>query len=447
MKLYTTIIISFFTLTSCSELIDIDAPKHQLSPEQVYGDSTTVSSLLANTYALVERTVEVNISGNMGLYTDDFSYTGLTTLQIEFWNSRLSLDNIGVLNVWKNLYAIIYQCNDLLKHIEDVPISDQQKTSVKGQCLFLRAFSYYFLVNLFERVPLVLDTEVNENRLIAQSDPEEIYAIIIKDLLKAKAMLLPEDQNIYANSEACSALLAKLALQVNDWESALEESSFVINSGKYILEEVDKVFYYDSKETILQFWTKEGYVSSAIFYIPDSESEISSTVLTDNLYDSFDKGDLRKLHWIGTNEVTTSGEVNRYHFPYKYKNRSLTEVNQEYLIAVRLGELYLLRAEALFHLGRVDEAMADVNTIRTRAGLAAVSASDTETGLTILEEEWRKELFGEWGMRFINLKRQGKLNQIIGNLKPTWTSSAKNLPIPQNELMYNPNLKQNPGYN
>uniref|UniRef100_F4C136 RagB/SusD domain-containing protein n=1 Tax=Sphingobacterium sp. (strain 21) TaxID=743722 RepID=F4C136_SPHS2 len=447
MKQHVFIILLSFSITGCSKLIDIDTPKNQLSADGAYADSAAVTALLANTYALLEKTVEPNLTRNLGLYADDLSFTQTTTQQTEFWNSTVSPDNSSNLNIWKNLYAVIYQCNDLLTQIEPSPISDSKKRSIKGQCFFLRALCYYFLVNLYQNVPLILHTNVNENRTINQSEPSEIYQAIISDLLEAKDHLKGEDQNIYATIWAVSALLAKTAFNLKDWKTVIDETTFVINSGRYTLESVSSVFHVDSKETVLQFWTQEGFITSATSLIPASATVVPSTLITDELYDVFDDNDLRKLQWIGTNVVTTNDEATSYHFPYKYKNRSMMDSHRECLVSIRLAEVYLLRAEAFLYLGEIAEAMADLNRIRERAGLQVLNTTDPEEVFSLLEKECRKELFAEWGIRFISLKRTGRLDEVLGKAKPTWTPDAKNLPVPQNELMYNSNLKQNPGYN
>jgi SusD family. len=433
----------------CDKLIDVGAPKNQLSPDQVFSDSSAVSALLANTYALFERTVEVNISRNMALYADELGFTQTTTQQVEFWNSVVSPDNSANLNIWRYLYAIIYQCNDLLAQLPSSSISVDQQQAVAGQAKFLRAFSYFYLVNFYQNVPLVLSIDVNTNRIIPQSDQSLVYDQILADLREAKTILgttATEGQNTRANGWSVAAMLAKVYFAIGEWEMAVSEATEIINSGRYRLEDLDRVFLTDSRETILQFWTQDGFVTSATSLVPSSATVLPSTLVTDVLYETFETSDLRRSQWIGTNVVTTNGIADSYHFPYKYRNRSAAGSMQEHLVAIRLGELYLIRAEAYANLNRIDKATADLNTIRNRAGLSNLSANDSETALNLLADEFQREMFVEWGARFINLKRMRKLDEVIGGLKSTWKPYAENLPIPQNELLYNPNLIQNNGY-
>src|SRR5690606_4010611 len=106
------------------------------------------------------------------------------------------------------------------------------------------------------------------------------------------------------------------------WEMAVSEATEIINSGRYRLEDLDRVFLTDSRETILQFWTQDGFVTSATSLVPSSATVLPSTLVTDVLYETFETSDLRRSQWIGTNVVTTNGIADSYHFPYKYRNRS-----------------------------------------------------------------------------------------------------------------------------
>ncbi|RYF79106.1 MAG: RagB/SusD family nutrient uptake outer membrane protein, partial [Chitinophagaceae bacterium] len=112
----------------------------------------------------------------------------------------------------------------------------------------------------------------------------------------------------------------------------------------------------------------------------------------------------------------------------------------------RTAEMYLIRAEALamLNLG----GLTDLNTLRASRG----AATGAETGaalLTAIQTERRKELFIE-GHRFFDLKRTTRtVNRTEGCSSycslPS-TSRAWALPVPQTEIIANPNMVQNPGY-
>ncbi|MBL4674853.1 MAG: RagB/SusD family nutrient uptake outer membrane protein [Mucilaginibacter sp.] len=117
-------------------------------------------------------------------------------------------------------------------------------------------------------------------------------------------------------------------------------------------------------------------------------------------------------------------------------------------IIMRLGETYLLKAEAQFKQGKLGEAAITINVLRDRAHAGTVSASDIT--LDFILDERVRELIGEENRR-MTLMRTGTLAQRIQGrgLKITGvTDKIKLLPIPQSEIDLNKDakLEQNPGY-
>tara|TARA_B100000949_G_C13949454_1_gene312259 strand:- start:2 stop:304 length:303 start_codon:yes stop_codon:yes gene_type:complete len=97
--------------------------------------------------------------------------------------------------------------------------------------------------------------------------------------------------------------------------------------------------------------------------------------------------------------------------------------------------------------GDLDGAMADLNKIRGRAGLSDLEGLDRMSLEVALLQERRYELFTEFGHRWFDLKRFQKAGEVLGPLKPNWREYHLLFPIPQSELLANPNLNpQNDGY-
>jgi len=118
-------------------------------------------------------------------------------------------------------------------------------------------------------------------------------------------------------------------------------------------------------------------------------------------------------------------------------------------IYMRLGETYLLRAEAEFEQGNLTGAAADINVLRTRANASLVQSSDIT--LDFILDERARELIGEEDRR-VTLARTGTLVERVQKYNPTSAGSIKAynmlLPIPQSEIDVNTGavLTQNPGY-
>jgi len=113
---------------------------------------------------------------------------------------------------------------------------------------------------------------------------------------------------------------------------------------------------------------------------------------------------------------------------------------------LRLSEQLLIRAEAYAHSDNLPGAIADLNMVRTRAGLANTTAVAQTDILNAIMRERQVELFCEWGNRWYDLKRTNTIDAVFGVEKPGWTSSAALYPVPSAEINANPFLVQNPGY-
>jgi len=118
---------------------------------------------------------------------------------------------------------------------------------------------------------------------------------------------------------------------------------------------------------------------------------------------------------------------------------------------LRLGEQYLIRAEARAQQGETTQAVADLNVIRNRAGLPNYSGgTDKASLIAAIFHERQVELFTELGHRFFDLKRAGTINAVMGSVAPqkggTWNANKALFPIPISDILNDSNLTQNPGY-
>jgi hypothetical protein len=114
---------------------------------------------------------------------------------------------------------------------------------------------------------------------------------------------------------------------------------------------------------------------------------------------------------------------------------------------LRLAEQYLIRAEARARQGELIGAKEDLNFIRNNAGLGNTTAVTATEIVDAVINERRYEFFTETGLRFFDLQRTGKLDAILSSVKPGWNSTDQYWPVPQSELLINPNLApQNAGY-
>ena len=105
-----------------------------------------------------------------------------------------------------------------------------------------------------------------------------------------------------------------------------------------------------------------------------------------------------------------------------------------------MAEAYLIRAEARLRKNDFIGARDDLNHTRLRAGLPAISTLDPNALEEALIYERKAEFFTEFGHRWFDLKRWGRAEARLENLKPGWGISSYLLPLPETELQANPNL-------
>jgi hypothetical protein len=268
--------------------------------------------------------------------------------------------------------------------------------------------------------------------------------------LEQAVTLLPENyvsaDRVRPNKWAATALLARMYLYTEQWAQAANAASAVLNEdGLYVWEtDLDKLFLKSCSSTIWQFASGGGYANTqegALFIF--NAGPPPTVALRPELYDSFEVGDRRKNHWI---RPITDGTTTWYH-AYKYKQNIGSTTTTEYSVLLRLAEQYLIRAEARAKQGDLIGAKQDLNFVRTTAGLGNTTALTSAEVVDAIIQERRFEFFTETGMRFFDLQRTGKLDTALSPLKPGWNSTDSLWPVPQSELLINPNLApQNAGY-
>ncbi|WP_034893820.1 RagB/SusD family nutrient uptake outer membrane protein [Gillisia sp. Hel_I_29] len=451
------------SLISCEDFVEVETPNDKLIRTQVFEDDATAKSAMVGIYNQLRSAAFSNGSRSSvtllsGLSADNIRNINTTNFtRMEFEQNELLPNNPNNLDIWSSAYNMIYMTNSLLEGLVDADkISDELRTHMEGEARFIRAFTYFYLVNLYGDVPLVLTTDYSENELVSRNTETEVYEQVLYDLNESTNLLSTDYYNgerTIVNKYAATALLARVYLYLEDYEKAEELSSTVIlaNSTYEILDNLDDVFLANSKEAIWQISPigSGGQVSHTnegnLFIIDPIFSFLASIQLQDEFVKSFNDQDRRFTDWIGYHPGKDA------FFAYKYKIRNSNEFPiKEYSMVLRLAEQYLIRAEARAKQGMISEAIEDIDIIRGRAGLdllADINPTIThEQLLNEILEERRKELFAEWGHRWLDLKRTGKAGEVLGENNPLWENTDVLYPIPSEERMKNPNLSQNNGY-
>jgi hypothetical protein len=350
--------------------------------------------------------------------------------------------------IWSSAYYTIYTANSIIEGIGQGNISPAVGDQLSGEALFVRAFTLFYLTNLFGDIPVVTTTDYRTNATLARSTPQVVYEQIIEDLAQAR-QLLPSNyvsaERTRPNKWSATALLSRVYLYAGNWADAEAMASELIGQpAVFELGNLSEVFLKGSKEAIWQLsstYPATYNTSEGTYFILTAVPNI--VAVAQGVIDAFEPADERYTNWIGT--YSTDGVT--YHYVGKYKEKGFSNPLKEHSVVLRLGEQYLIRAEARVRSGNLDGAQADINIIRARAGLANTTALSESELLLAIEQERRIELVGEWGHRWFDLKRTDRADAVLSGLKPNWNSEDVLLPIPESEILSNANLlPQNPGY-
>lgn len=437
---------------SCRKFISIDPPTNQIIGTEVFKDDATARAALTGIYAEMMNGRDQFTTHGISLYTsmsaDELYYYSPGTKD-EFVNNNLTGSNDATIATlfWTPAYRYIYWANTCIEQLErSNSLTPAVQKTLIGEAKFIRAFCYFNLVNLFGDVPLITSSDYTTSQFLPRSSKQAIYEQVIKDLEEAYSLLSLDagTNTVRPGKWAASALLARVYLYQENWSEAEEWATKIIESGQYNLTQLQSVFLKDSKETIWQLQpvnpTRNTWEGNLI--LPASASSMPTYLLRSELINAFEPGDGRLTTWTKSRVYLSQ----TLYYPYKYKVQTGSNIT-EYYVVFRLGEQYLIRAEARLKQNNLQGAQDDVNVIRIRAGLLPLALYDPGAMSNAIEHEYFVEFFSEWGHRWFNLKRTGRATSIIGALKGNnWQETDQLYPIPQSQINANGALTQNPGY-
>lgn len=254
---------TIFTTSSCNDFLDLK-PTGQFTNEQI-GD-TTVAALVSAAYAGLEAHFFGNNESFAGPITNwvfdvrsDDAYKGGGGVSMEqnihqLEISNITSDNVTCLYKWNNDYYAISRVHKAMNAITNSSVSD--KESLLGELKVLRAYFYFDLIRIYERIPYFNETENPNGKRYDEFTREEIFNKIKKDLTDAYAAL-PESQAMPGrfNKYVAAALMAKVSAFTSSWTDVITYSNFVINSGKYSLYDnfcdMSKIEFNNKKESIM----------------------------------------------------------------------------------------------------------------------------------------------------------------------------------------------------
>jgi hypothetical protein len=469
-----TIMVLSSLLMSCEKYLEnTQLPSGTIAGTDAFVSDNSVSAIVTGSYINLNNSgpftgsSSANLAYAIGLYTDELKTISTAPFAEAFYKNAITSDRVGY---WTDLYSKLYVINSTIEGIQNTTATLYYKNQWLGECNFLRAFLYYYLVNLYGDVPLALSSDYTVNNKLSRAPQSQVYQQMITDLKSAQTLLSADYKDgfgttttnrVRPNQAVATALLSKVYMYTAQWDSAEAQATAVISNSAYQLISPDQVFLANSKETIWALATvSDVKVFEYGFYNNGMPAELTPpkdpatayivlVALNSPLLNSFEPNDTRYTNWVRSTTVTataTSPAVT-YYFPDKYKSAT-NGVEKE--IIFRLADMYLTRAEARARQNNISGAQSDLDAIRTRAGLPGTTASTQDELLTAISKERQVELFIECGNRFFDLKRSGTIDDVMNVVAPlkgtSWSHYMQLMPIPPGDIILNPNLTPNPGY-
>jgi len=457
-SLFSTVAL-VLSLSACEQFLDV-APRESIADDQTIVDQKSASTALNGVYSALASGGYYGTSfqsiGYLG--GGDIQWTGTQSQVQEFITHNVRADNSTISTVWSAIYVTINRANHVIANVPKVTdplLTDALRNQYLGEAYFIRALAYFDLARTFGGVPIITQPTLTatSNQGIPRATQAETYAQVLSDLETAEP-LLPNPTTVQtadryrATRKTAWALKARLYLYQSNWAAAEDYATRLIsdntnyqlvapfnawfaNNVRGTRESVFELFYNGTTEVNshrgqwqptanggTRQWAPNADLVSLLTSAPNNTPNGRSTLIAS----------VSTTTWYGNLYYRSPGSDPSYIF--------------------RIAELYLIRAEARAQQNKLSGALADLNAVRGRAGLAASTATSQSDILLAIENERRLE-FALEPHRWFDLARTGRATTVFKdplNNTAALPSSRLLLPIPISQIQVDAALTQNPGY-
>ena len=483
------IIIIIAGLQSCSkEFLELEPKINKLEGNSYKTETDALDALAAVYKALSAYNSLENVPINSDIYSDDAYAAGEPGGGM--WESWQPIE-IGILDLeessidlWEKFYRGVYLANLYLQKEEDIEWTTPGKRErMKAEALTLRTYFYWDLVRLFGWVPVMeeIPPDIEAVKSITQSTPEEVYRLVLRDLLIAFPDLpetVSSTETGRITKDVVGMLIARIYLYyegfvktvmgvTNDWTdgTTVIDKAYVqnlmediINSNRYVLlDNYADIFDWDNQnneESIFEWQysergystfadeslTRDGNFSSHIYGVrapqdPAISEGWSFATLTFTLVDEFEDGDLRKGVTIYNNEDSIGQGAHGPQYQYTGYFNAKYMPNPNYTPAggdtplnwpinykdMRYAEILLIAAE-LFMDDQPEKAVGYLNQVRTRGMGDGAALSASELDIDAIYHERRVEFAGEGHRKWDLMRRSLDYAKVM--IDATWDTAT-----------------------
>lgn len=425
-------VIAGISLQSCKKYLEVPS-YNQVSDENTIFDAASAQTAVRGAYRGLASLNYSSTFQNVVLQSGgDVRSINNAQTDLNVINYSLRSDIPLLLTLWANNYNTINRANHIIQKVPgvtDINLTPALKDQLLGEGYFIRAISYFDLARLFGNVPIFLTpTNVVADKVgTPKRTQAQVYAQVLDDLNKAEALLPATVVRNRATKFTVYALRARLNLYLQKYQEAENDASLVLANAGYKLN-TPFALAAGTTESVLELSYNTTDLNPAFSLWNGNNRALEPKATLYNLLNDPAVGGGRKILATKTGTAIFGGI-------------SPTNVSAGYVI--RTAELFLIRAEARAKKATPDltGALADLNAVRVRSGIAASTAATADDILLAVENERRVE-FALEPQRWFDLVRTGRAPAVLS------LSDANKyiFPIPGAEILANPALVQNPGY-
>lgn len=500
---------------SCSDFLD-KAPEAKAPEDAIdYTDISNMYQPVSGVYGALRTAGMHWVGWPLYIVRDDDIWSGRHDDQADLINigeNFIYMNSFwGFNEMWFENYKVIRTANAALEALEKyreniTEQADMEKCNqYEGEVRFLRALSYYRLVQLFGDVTILRS---NSQQDYTRSVRDVVYEYMLtEDLIPAYENLLPKVHPVNAEHQgaataySAAALAAKVYLQMNDFPNVKKWTEYVISSGLFDLypdfynlfktkgmlceeslfecqltnfgadsgDEIKAGEWYTFQgpvnSGVVSGWGFIGYRDQFVKWAEDRGETVRATTTFLKGGETTPSGDYIEGT---TNKTATNCWNGKAYLP-----TNETPVGRGYgsgnnIRILRYADVLLMYAEACVRTGESGSmsAFQAVDKIRQRAGFTSdnahyISEADfnrmsQDEKIDFILDERRMELAGEWGERYMDLVRTGKaatvLNETEADVDPNdnyivvkgWSEDKTYYPIPPTQIENAPALANQP---
>ena len=472
-------ILTIATLVSCSEdFLDL-SPKDQANINEFYNSQSDFEVALIGAYGTLMGNAFANDLPAIFDMRSDNAFALANTRSLQEISEFILDASAGIIGgFYDDSYRGIQAANAIINRIDGVEMSDDTRNRIKAEALFIRALKYFYMIQIYGDVPLILTetsgSNLDEVQQIPRTPVNEVYTQVISDLQEAET-LFPADFDTPNRGSALAAatLLGKVYLFQENYAEAASKLAEVVGSFDLLTDyaELYAIGNSGNSESIFaieHIGGADGTGSNLGFRMNPSATQLGgfnvvnqAFYVEENLFLSYDPSDTRRdinaQSFLALPPDEFAG--NTIYYCKKYLDETPFEggngSNTFYVL--RYAEVLLMLAEALNEIGYVadGDAFAHLNEVRERAGVPALTSAalpnqNAFRDAVILER--RLELAFE-GHRWMDLVRTATAINVMNDYvsgsaaDPQIDQNDLLYPIPEGEVFVNPDvIVQNPGY-